>query len=735
MNGMRYVYLFELDSVRKSDEEVLVAQQALYDEIVGNGNCVVLSLNQLTDSRAIMSMLHSDEQAKILLQLFQAGYIKYARFGKYRTPSNYIQKSIEENRSFIYSSLPLKSNQYRLQDEVRLALKYADLARFSDLIKKQETMEQTLSVFDEYHKEQFVPSNLTKEEALATLRYLKRFVELIIQTSMYDDYVLPAIAYTEQYPPVSFEMFMDLILSFISEDPEFLETQTVLKEIKEELKEAHRNSNSRSEWILLLYKRKGYMNDQILALGEYIIHLCYNYTVEYSLYMVSKHYEADSLFEKSDSFQTDFFTRLEHDRKMKYSCMQEESNQFQWFSLKDQGTDWRVAIQMIYKRNKPFDEKENGQLPLYENMYWKRRKQQRNQNYFLLMRLLIATLFSLVPIVLYAWIDDETSAISNQLISQLFHNDAFKIVIMFIVANLMSVIMEQIGKVSNIWEVIKGCGHACIDFWHLSHMQVCSYVNWGETDSLRYEVSHESMENRQYESVYLERYQQLWRTKEKNFKQHALLPLVDPLKDPYDFFDFEQSHHQRLGVVYESPYYLHIVDLIRYPDGVTPYERLLAKVEEGAIVAVVLYQGKFVLIQQFRHAIRREQLSFIRGFGEKNRIASENVKTEIMEEIQGKCKGEPIDLGNVTPDSGILGTTVSVYCVEITEYSSPQIKEGIKEIVLMDKQELELAIQQRQITDGFTLSAYLLYQQWLKKDNIFTNKSEGAAVHELEKGR
>ena len=63
---MRYVYLFELDSVRKSDEEVLVAQQALYDEIVGNGNCVVLALNQLTDSRAIMSMLHSDEQAKIL---------------------------------------------------------------------------------------------------------------------------------------------------------------------------------------------------------------------------------------------------------------------------------------------------------------------------------------------------------------------------------------------------------------------------------------------------------------------------------------------------------------------------------------------------------------------------------------------------------------------------------------------------------------------------------------------
>ena len=47
------VYLFELDSVRKTDEEIEVAQNALLDEIVLNGNVVVMTYNQLVDSRGL----------------------------------------------------------------------------------------------------------------------------------------------------------------------------------------------------------------------------------------------------------------------------------------------------------------------------------------------------------------------------------------------------------------------------------------------------------------------------------------------------------------------------------------------------------------------------------------------------------------------------------------------------------------------------------------------------------
>ena len=45
------VYLFELDSVRKTDEEIEIAQNALLDEIVLNGNVVVMTYNQLVDMK------------------------------------------------------------------------------------------------------------------------------------------------------------------------------------------------------------------------------------------------------------------------------------------------------------------------------------------------------------------------------------------------------------------------------------------------------------------------------------------------------------------------------------------------------------------------------------------------------------------------------------------------------------------------------------------------------------
>lgn len=40
-NQRKYVYLFELDSVRKTDKEIIAGQKALYTEIVENGNIVV----------------------------------------------------------------------------------------------------------------------------------------------------------------------------------------------------------------------------------------------------------------------------------------------------------------------------------------------------------------------------------------------------------------------------------------------------------------------------------------------------------------------------------------------------------------------------------------------------------------------------------------------------------------------------------------------------------------------
>ncbi|MBE6747414.1 MAG: hypothetical protein E7558_08215 [Ruminococcaceae bacterium] len=61
----KYVYLFELDSVRKTDAEIIAGQRALYDEIVKNGNIVVLTYNQLIDSTHLLTVVKILNQSSI----------------------------------------------------------------------------------------------------------------------------------------------------------------------------------------------------------------------------------------------------------------------------------------------------------------------------------------------------------------------------------------------------------------------------------------------------------------------------------------------------------------------------------------------------------------------------------------------------------------------------------------------------------------------------------------------
>lgn len=75
-----YVYLFELDSVRKTDEEIIAGQKALYNEIVNNGNIVVLTYNQLVDSRGFFSLLKDSEYQKYFIRLFENGAIRISQY-------------------------------------------------------------------------------------------------------------------------------------------------------------------------------------------------------------------------------------------------------------------------------------------------------------------------------------------------------------------------------------------------------------------------------------------------------------------------------------------------------------------------------------------------------------------------------------------------------------------------------------------------------------------------------
>lgn len=67
----KLVYLYELDSTRISPWEIDRGRKALYEEIVMRGNRVVLTFQQLTDSKIFLELLKDKKDFEIITSLFE----------------------------------------------------------------------------------------------------------------------------------------------------------------------------------------------------------------------------------------------------------------------------------------------------------------------------------------------------------------------------------------------------------------------------------------------------------------------------------------------------------------------------------------------------------------------------------------------------------------------------------------------------------------------------------------
>lgn len=173
-----------------------------------------------------------------------------------------------------------------------------------------------------------------------------------------------------------------------------------------------------------------------------------------------------------------------------------------------------------------------------------------------------------------------------------------------------------------------------------------------------------------------------------------------------------------VGVLYKSDYNMLVVDLVKNENQqLFTYERLLPKVQSGAVAVIAVWNKSFVLLKQYRHALRAEQYAFPRGFGEEGISAEENVKKEICEELGAQVR-EMTCLGTVYADSGLTGNPVKVYMCEVHSVKEKLGYEGITEVTLLSEGELEQWIAEGRITDGFTLAAYSLYRCRREADDI-----------------
>lgn len=74
----------------------------------------------------------------------------------------------------------------------------------------------------------------------------------------------------------------------------------------------------------------------------------------------------------------------------------------------------------------------------------------------------------------------------------------------------------------------------------------------------------------------------------------------------------------------------------------------------------------------------------------------------------------PISLGYIEPDSGLTSRKIEIFLVDVDEYSYKKGYEEILDVKEMMPKELEKAVREGKITDGYTLGAVLLMKEKFK---------------------
>jgi ADP-ribose pyrophosphatase len=164
-----------------------------------------------------------------------------------------------------------------------------------------------------------------------------------------------------------------------------------------------------------------------------------------------------------------------------------------------------------------------------------------------------------------------------------------------------------------------------------------------------------------------------------------------------------------IGIVFDDPYFFIVRDLVQFPNGrLNGYCRVLSNADlSGGQGTVILpeYQGKIMLLHQYRHPTRKWHYEVPRGFGEPNLPAKENARKEVEEETGGKI-ANLIDMGEFYSNSGFEGGAVSLFYAKLSSIGNPNEDEGIDSFVWLTVKELEEWIVNGNITDGFTIAAY-----------------------------
>lgn len=406
----KLVYLYELDSVRNSKREIEIGQQALFEEIVVNGNQVVLTFNQLTDSEAFLSAVKNENTYDEIIELFKIGALRISRFNNIRTASQYIQNSIDKcmednSNAFLFSGLPVIHTEKKLLEIIKHALQYSDPAVLEEYLSKLEENDN--------------------QEDIKRIEYIVRFIKMILVLSTESIANNPAKMDNKKTLMEFLEKTHNAYLKygFQATDEKTKEVENILPQAIEVLKEleaefissegeqqALKLMNNRSNWFNKLID----MQDEPKAyMAEAVIDLCYNYTMEESIFEVSKHY-----LENDDKmFWEDFQNRL----ILYWNSYISGIHKFNIEDSKEvieselQLPDWALAVRIVKSRKNNTEPKKST---LYEKDYIQEKRKWNRELYKSILKrcgvaIIYIGIFCIVQYVMGIVEDQFTTAIAD----------------------------------------------------------------------------------------------------------------------------------------------------------------------------------------------------------------------------------------------------------------------------------------------------------------------------------
>lgn len=157
------------------------------------------------------------------------------------------------------------------------------------------------------------------------------------------------------------------------------------------------------------------------------------------------------------------------------------------------------------------------------------------------------------------------------------------------------------------------------------------------------------------------------------------------------------------------------LDTVVIPNGKTVTRDIV--IHSGAVVIVPRSaDGKFLMVQQYRHAVGHSMLEFPAGTLEIGEEPLACAKRELIEEVGHNAKNWQ-SLGTLYPAPGFANEVQHLFfATELTPDSAPGDEDEIIEVVSLGADEIKAAITGNQLMDAKSIAAF--YRAELQIGNL-----------------